>query len=169
MFDIIVSKGEVLKIMEINSSTFGVLTIDSKDEDAFFDNVSSKNFHANVNIYIDNEVIKCEKSLEKVTGFLDNIDDIDLICRAKFNEDKSEMVTSYFDFFKEEAPDVFGTDEVSELTLHQMVSKLELVGINCHETTEGLLIVVDYSLGYDQLLCVNFDGNHTLLDIGWES
>ncbi len=156
-------------MININSKVFGTLTIEAKDDDGFFDGVSPKNFHANINIYIENEVIKCEKSLEKVTQFLDNIDDIDLICREKFNEDKSEMVTSYFDFFKEEAPDVFGTDEVSELTLHQMVSKLELVGINCHETTEGLLIVVDYSLGYDQLLCVSFDGNHTLLDISWES
>ncbi len=155
--------------MEINSSTFGVLTIDSKDEDAFFDNVSPKNFHANVNIYIDNEVIKCQKSLEKVTGFLDNIDDIDLFCRAKFNEDKSAFVTDYFNFFKEEASDVFGSEDVSCLTLSKMVSKLELVGINCHETTEGLQIVVDYSLGYDQLLCAAFDREYTLLNLSWES
>lgn len=78
-------------------------------------------------------------------------------------------ISEYIDFYLEEVPDIFETDTPNNLSMREKIERLQLKGMSSHGDKENQHFVVEFTLGYDQLLCVNFDSDLIPKSIIWES
>lgn len=144
-----------------------------EDDIGFYDTIPQGFDHA-VSLYLGKETVKDDKAVEKAAAFFDQAAHWDSLCRSIFlaieeYAEGDETVEEYFDFYKEEVPEVFDTEDVDALSLEDMVNKLELVSMASHESGNEQNFVVDFTLGYDQILCAEFDSNSEFQFIAWES
>ena len=146
----------------------------SAEEAAGFYDIIPQGYTKVVSLFLSKETVADDEAIQKAAVFFDRVQEWDAFGRAAFlsaeeGSEDDEMVAEYFDFYKEEAPDVFGDVDISALTLADMVNGLELCGMATHGCGEGQHFVVDFTLGYDQMLCVSFDVNSECKNIAWES
>lgn len=139
----------------------------------FFDIIPEGFCHV-VDLYLSEETVAEGNSIEKAAQFFDKAANWDAFCRKlflSFEEDSEEhgTVMEYFEFYQEEVPEVFGVEDVSALSFAEMVNHLAFKSMASHGLGDAQQFVVDFTLGYDQLLCVKFDGESNYLDIAWES
>lgn len=119
-------------------------------------------------IYISEETAANEKALEAFDKFLNNLE-------MRINEgysilketDDSDFV-SYFEFFQEEVPDVFEIDNSQTLSKEDKVEYLKVCGLASHGSEDNQYFVIDFTIGYDQLLALKFNKT-TEVEIAWES
>lgn len=139
----------------------------------FFD-IIPEGFKHEVYLYLGEETVADDKAIETAAQFFDKAVYWDSFCRKiflSFEEDSEEYetITQYFEFYTDEVPDVFDIDDVSALSLADMVSRLIFKSMASHENGDEQHFVVDFTLGYDQLLCVNFDSESHYVNVSWES
>lgn len=146
----------------------------STKEDAGFYDVTPVGFNHVVSLYLSSETVKDDASIAKAAAFFDRLHEWNDFCRNAFisaNQDSedSEMIKEYFNFYKEEVPEVFEVEDPSELSLAGMVQTLQLAGMGTHGSGAGQHYHVDFTLGYDQLLSVYFDSDGNFDHMAWES
>lgn len=146
----------------------------STDEDAGFYDIIPNGFNHVVSLYLGSETVKDDEAIEKAAAFFDRIHEWNAFCRNAFitaeqNSEDFEMTAEYFSFYKDEVPEVFGVDDASGLSLADMVKSLQLSHMGTHGSGADQRYNVDFTLGYDQLLCVYFDSESNFDHIAWES
>ncbi len=162
---------EVTTLKTVKSKLFGTLEYQAT-ENTGFSGIAPVGFDNEVFVYFGSDTTANDEAVDNAIRFIDDLVNIDLKCReiieniAKLGEDLT--VDEYFEFYKEEVPDVFGVSDISELSTKAMVDKLVLCSVAAHNT-DDVQYVVDYTLGYDQLLCINFNHNKEFSHISWES
>ncbi len=156
---------------KIISKLFGVLECSDTEDVGFYD-ITPIGFSHEVFIYLGSGVTASEAAVDSAVSFLDDLASIDLKCREIIENEYANVedatVQEYFDFYKENVPAVFNTLDISSLTIKEMIDKLVIHQIGIHKDDE-IEYVVDYTLGYDQLLCVKFDEKKEFENIAWES
>lgn len=146
----------------------------SADKDAGFYDTIPLGYDHPVSLYLGEETVKNDEAIERAAIFFDRIAEWDNFCREAFisvKEDSEdvEMIGEYFSFYQDEVPEVFGVDNVSLLSLPDMVKKLTLKQMATHGIGTEQYFTIDFTLGYDQLLCAYFDCNSNLDHLAWES
>lgn len=146
----------------------------SSNKDAGFFNITPVGYAHPVRLFLGSETTNDKNAIAKAAEFFDNIHKWDVFCRHYFTnansseEDKAE-VQEYFDFYLEEVPQVFNTPAPQDLALSQKVNSLVLTAMASHGNGEAQTFVVDFTLGYDQLLCIYFNANGEFKCQAWES
>lgn len=120
-------------------------------------------------MYVSEVTIKNEESLKKFALFLENLQSYFLKSKEILSSSDDSDIDEFFDFYKEEIPEVFGQTPPVTLTKKQLVKLLRLKGIATHGAGADQQFVLDFTLGYDQLLCVKYDANLQFSNIAWES
>ena len=146
----------------------------SQEKDIGFYNITPQGYEHIISLYLSKETVKDDVSIAKAADFFDKLHHWDTFCRdvfASVEEDgeDAEMIAEYFDFYKEEVPEVFGDSDISKLSIADMIKSLKLVNMSSHGSENTQKFVVDFTLGYDQILCVHFDNDSNLNYIAWES
>ena len=146
----------------------------SPEDDAGFYDITPKGFDHVVSLYLGSETTKNDDAVKKAAQFFDRVSEWDEFCRRAFiaAEEGSEeyvMIMEYFDFYREEVPQVFGTEDVFTLSLPEMVKGLVLNHMGAHGSGTEQRFNVDFTLGYDQLLSVYFDSDSRFDHMAWES
>lgn len=146
----------------------------SQDKDAGFYDIIPNGFHHAVSLYLGSETVKDDEAIESAANFFDRIHEWNDFCRNAFliveqDSEDFEMIAEYFSFYKDEVPAVFGVEDTSDLSLADMVSSLQLSHMGTHGSGTDQRYNVDFTLGYDQLLCVYFDSEINFNHIAWES
>lgn len=131
-------------------------------------------FSQEIELYLSEETISDDKAIARAAKFFDKVVYLDKKCRkimlsCNDESEENETIVEYFNFYKDEAPDVFEVDDVSTLSLEDMVNFLTLKGMASHENGDDQYFVVDFTLGEDQILCISFDNEYNYMDISWES
>lgn len=142
--------------------------------DAGFYDIVPEGFSHAVDLYLSEETIADNNAIENAAQFFDKAVHWDSFCRKTFLSlnkgfEEFKTVKEYFEFYKEEVPEVFGVEDVSALSLADMVSCLVFKSMASHESGDEQIFIVDFTLGYDQLLCVAFDKEYRSISISWES
>lgn len=155
------------------SKLFPGLAIPQNTDVGFYDTVP-EGFQHPVRLYLSLKTVQDNSALTTAGQFFDRVKEWDTLCRGAFlnterDSEDWEMVQEYFDFYKDEAPEVFGVPCPEGLTLDQMVNSLALQSMASHGSGKGQYFVVDFTLGYDQLLCAYFKKDFCLDHIAWES
>lgn len=174
---------------KLPSSLFPNCEFANENGAGFFE-IIPHGFDHEVSIYLSAETVRDDKAVERAAAFFDKAAHWDTLCRKlilSFEEDSEdyETVEEFFEFYKDEAPEVFSKDfdfskdeapevfsagDVSSLSLEAMVSFLRFKGMGAHEGgMEEENYVVDFTLGYDWILCVTFDSESNFDYISWES
>lgn len=146
----------------------------SSDEDAGFYDITPAGYEHVISLYLGSETVKDDEAIARAASFFDQVAEWDAFCRKAFvsaeeGGEDHEMIVEYFGFYRDEVPEVFGVDDASSLSLSDMVKSLTLAHMGTHENGGEQRHHVDFTLGYDQLLCVYFDANCKLDHIAWES
>lgn len=146
----------------------------SPDDDAGFYDITPAGFDHVVSLYLGGETVKDDQAIARAAAFFDRVTEWDALCRRAFasapkDSEDYEMVMEYFDFYKDEVPEVFGVDDASTLSLADMIKCLKLAHMGTHGSSDKQVFNVDFTLGYDQLLCGYFDNAGKLDHIAWES
>jgi len=145
----------------------------SQDSDAGFYDIIPQGYEHVVSLYLGKETVKNDDAIENAGAFFDKVHEWDVFCRnflsAEKDSEDAEMIAEYFSFYKDEVPEVFDSSDVSVLTLSDMVNCLKLSHMGTHGSGKDQQFNVDFTLGYDQLLCVYFDSNSEFDHIAWES
>lgn len=142
--------------------------------DMGFYNIIPEGFNHEVFLYLSEETVADNKAIEKAAQFFDKAVYWDTFCRKtflSFDEESEEYKTveAYFNCYKDEVPNVFNVEDVSVLSLADMVNHLIFLSMASHGNGEEQHFVVDFTLGYDQILCVSFDSKQNYMYISWES
>lgn len=158
---------------KLPSKLFADCDIPVSGDVGFYD-IIPEGFKHEVYLYLGEETVVDDKAIEKAAQFFDKAVYWDGFCRKtllSFEEDSEEheTITQYFEFYKDEVPVVFDVEDVSALSLADMVSRLIFKSMASHEDGDEQHFVVDITLGYDQLLYVNFDSESNYVNITWES
>ncbi|MDL2233462.1 DUF2004 domain-containing protein [Ruminococcaceae bacterium OttesenSCG-928-L11] len=146
----------------------------SPNKDVGFYDITPAGFEHVISLYLGRETVKEDAAIGRAAVFFDRAAHWDTFCREAFlaaeegGEDE-EMIAEYFDFYREEVPEVFGVEDVSALSLPEMVKSLTLAGMATHGSGPEQRFNVDFTLGYDQLLCVYFNSDGEFDRIAWES
>lgn len=146
----------------------------SPDKDAGFYDITPKGFDHVVSLYLGSETVKDDEAIAKAAQFFDRLSEWDDFCRNVFisaekGSEDNVMVMEYFNFYREEVPQVFGVEDAASLSLADMVKSLSLSHMGTHGSGAEQRFNVDFTLGYDQLLCAYFDSESNLDHIAWES
>jgi len=146
----------------------------SQEKDAGFYDIIPQGYDHTISLYLSKETVSNDDAITTAAAFFDKVHEWDTFCKNAFlsaekDSEDAEMIEEYFDFYKEEAPDVFDISDVSELSLFDMVKCLKLSGMAAHGCGNAQSFNVDFTLGYDQLLCVYFDSASGFDHIAWES
>lgn len=145
-----------------------------KSGDVGFYDIIPEGFSHEVYLYISGETVSDDKAIEKAAQFFDRAVYWDAVCREIFlflDEESEEYRTvgAFFEFYKDEIPEVFEAEDVSSLSLADMVNRLAFKSMASHANGDEQSFIVDYTLGYDQVLCVKFDSKCNYESIAWES
>lgn len=145
-----------------------------ENDDVGFYDIIPEGFNHEIYLYLSKETVADDEAVKKSAEFFDKVLHWDTFCREiflSFDEDSEEhrTVKEYFAFYKEEIPEVFNTEDISALSLADMVNHLKLQSMASHESGDAQNFVVDFTLGYDQILCVKFNNEGNYLSISWES
>ncbi len=150
------------------SKLFGELEIPENEDEGFYD-IVPKGFDEVVNLYIGIGTVQDKEAIIKAIEFFDRAVNLDIECRKIFLSSENDIVEEYFDFFKEESPEVFNTDDCSKLTLEEMVKKLKFHQMASHDNGEEQEFVVDFTLDPEEMLCVKFNDKFEFKSVDWES
>lgn len=158
---------------ELPSKLFANCIIPESGDMGVYD-IIPEGFSQEVELYLSEETIADDKAIKKAAKFFDKVAYWDSKCRKlirSFDKENEEYETieEYFNFYKDEAPELFEVDDVSALTFSDMVKCLTLKSMASHENGEDQYFVVDFTLGDDQILCFSFDNKYEYMDISWES
>ena len=155
------------------SALFPNCTFTAEEAAGFYD-VIPQGYTRAVALYLSTDTVKDDDAIAKAAAFFDRVHEWDafgknaFLCAGEDAED-ADMVAEYFDFYREEAPDVFDVEDVAALSLSDMVARLQLSGMGTHGSGVKQVFNVDFTLGYDQLLSVYFDGDSKFSHMAWES
>ena len=141
-------------------------------EAAGFYDIIPQGYDHVVSLYLAKETVQDETTIANAAVFFDKLPQWDSFCRNAFlaaDDEDSEMITEYFAFYQEEAPEVFGVAEPEALSLTDMVNRLVLSHMGAHGKGNDQCFNVDFTLGYDQLLSVYFDSDGGFDHMAWES
>lgn len=146
----------------------------SPDKDAGFYDITPKGFEHAVSLYLGSETVKDDMAIENAARFFDRVNEWNSFCRDMFQSVQEcsadfNMVMEYFDFYRDQVPEVFGVADAEALSLPEMVNCLKLDHMGTHGSGSGQEYHVDFTLGYDQLLCVYFDSESKFNHMAWES
>ena len=144
------------------------------DKGVGFYDITPEGFNHVISLYLGSETVKDDEAIAKAADFFDKASEWDSFCRDAFlsvpeDSDDYKMILEYFSFYKDEVPEVFGVPDASVLSLSDMVRCLILSHMGTHGIGSEQKYNVDFTLGYDQLLCVYFDCDGTFDHIAWES
>lgn len=158
---------------KLPSKLFSNCNIPESGDMGVFDLIP-EGFSHEVNLYLSKETLADDKAIEKAAQFFDKAVYWDSECRKIFlsfvkESEEYETVEEYFNFYKDEVPDVFEVEDVSTLSLADMVNCLIFKSMASHENGDEQHFVVDFTLGYDQILCVRFDCEYNYMYISWDS
>lgn len=158
---------------KLPSKLFANCDIPESGDVGFYD-IIPEGFEHEVFLYLGEETVEDDKATEKAAQFFDKAVHWDSYCRETFlsypkDSKEYETITQYFEFYKDEAPEVFGVEDISTLSLTDMVNCLLFKTMASHESGNEQHFVIDFTLGYDQLLCANFDGESNLVSVSQES
>ncbi|MGI6153254.1 MAG: hypothetical protein ACOYJB_05375 [Christensenellaceae bacterium] len=146
----------------------------SAEKSAGFYDITPEGFDHVVSLFLDDEAVKDDKAIENAARFFDRVHEWDAFGRNAFmsaeeGSEDADMIQEYFDFFREEVPEVFDAEDVAALSVPDMVKKLKLRGMAACGNGDAQTFWVDFTLGYDQLLCVHFNHESKFDHIAWES
>jgi len=150
------------------SRLFPGCEFDDSEGIGFYD-ITPTGFDHVVSLYISDETVGDDAAIARAGAFFDEIVRWDQECRQLFSTTENEAVTSYFDFHRDEVPDVFGVPDAESLSLADMVGCLALEGMASHGDAEHQQFVVDFTLGCDEILCVFYTSDWQVDHIAWES
>lgn len=158
---------------KLPSKLFADCSIPESGDIGFY-NIIPEGFSHEVDLYLSEETVADNKAIEKAAQFFDKAVYWDTACRKIFlsfdkESEEYETVKEYFNFYRDEVPDVFEVEDVSILSLVDMVDCLIFKSMASHENGGEQHFVVDFTLGYDQILCVSFDCEHNYMYISWDS
>lgn len=154
---------------ELQSELFSNLSIPEDEDFGLYETVP-KGFDNEVSLFISKKTIMNDTALKKAGEFFDKADYWNIYCRKLFIENSADSdVEEYFEFFEEEVPEVFEAYRTKALTLADKVNLLQFKGMASHGFGNGQTFVVDFTLGYDQILCVEFHSDFEYSNIAWES
>lgn len=160
-------------MIQLPSKLFPNCDIPESGDAGFYD-IIPEGFHHAVNLYLSEGTVAEFEAIEKAAQFFDKAAFWNTFCRnilISFEEGSEEyqIVAEYFEFYKDEVPEVFDVEDASVLTLTEMVDLLTLESMASHENGVEQHFVVDFTLGYDQILCVIFDNANNYKNISWDS
>lgn len=154
---------------KIQSKLFSNLEIPENEDFGLYGTVPD-GFDNEVSLFISEDTIARDTALNKAIEFFDKANYWNIHCRNILIENSGDSdVKDYFDFYKEEVPEVFEIDNVEMLTISDMVNLLKLTGMSSHNSASDQILAVDFTLGYDQLLSVSFNADIEFRNIAWES
>lgn len=158
---------------KLQSKLFPNCELPESGDIGFYDRIPN-GFHHEVYLYLSEETVADHTATEKAAEFFDKAPEWDVFCRKtflSFEEESAEhkTVKEYFDCYKEEIPEAFGAEDVSALTLTDMINLLKFKSMASHGSGEEQSFIVDFTLGYDQILCVKFNIDEKVDSIAWES
>lgn len=158
---------------KLPSKLFTNCDIPESGDVGFYDIVPEGFNHA-VHLYLSEQTVAEDNAIEKAAQFFDKAAHWDAFCRKIFlsldkEGEEFETVEEYFEFYKEEVPEIFGVEDVSALSLADMVNHLVFNSMASHESGDEQHFVIDFTLGYDQILCIEFDNEYSYAHISWES
>lgn len=144
------------------------------EQDAGFYDIVPDGFANAVSLYLGSDTVTDDAAIAKAGAFFDRLLEWDVFCRNTFasaekGSEDYELIMEYFGFYQEEVPEVFGTGNVVGLSLEDMVKCLTLAHMGTHGSGAEQSFNVDFTLGYDQLLCVYFNSDSSFNHIAWES
>jgi hypothetical protein len=131
-------------------------------------------FDHHVSLYLGTETVASDEAIAKAGAFFDQVLAWDRLGRGLFastepGSEDSLMINDYFQVYVDELPEVFDADDPSKLSLTEKIESLWLKHMGTHGNGDEQIFHVDFTLGYDQLLCVYFDSNMDATHIAWES
>ncbi len=154
---------------KIQSKLFSNLEILENEDFGLYGTVPS-GFDNEVSLFISEDTVTNDIALNKAIEFFDKANHWNTYCRNLFIENSEDsVVKDYFDFYKEEIPEVFEADNLKMLSLSDMVNLLKLTGMSSHNSESEQIFIVDFTLGYDQLLSLSFNADIEFRNIAWES
>lgn len=154
---------------ELQSELFSNLAIPENEDFGLYETVP-EGFDNKVSLFISEKTITNDTALKKAGEFFDKAVYWDAYCRKLFIENSADSdVEGYFEFYKEEVPEVFEAYKTKALTLADKVNLLQFKGMASHSCEDEQTFVVDFTLGYDQILCVEFNSDFEYSSIAWES
>ena len=144
------------------------------DKDSGFYDIIPQGFEHEVSLFISCETAKSDAAIAKAAAFFDKLHEWNTLCKNAFlaaeeGSEDGDMIAEYFEFYKEEAPEVFGDADPDDLFLPDMLELLALGNMASHGAGEEQIFNVDFTLGFDQLLCAYFNSDFDLDHIAWES
>lgn len=95
-------------------------------------NLSVPGVSDSIGIFISEATIGDDNSIIKAAAFLDKIEKWNNDCRKIFLETENAIVKDYFEFYLEEVPHVFETENPSQISTQEMINKLKLNGVASH-------------------------------------
>lgn len=141
----------------------------SKGEDAIFDGLRLPGFHYPVSLYLSAETTLDTHSVENAAAFFDQAVRWDALCRKEFlafpqGSEESELIEEYCKFFREEFP-----KDLGEASKRELIKRLRFKGMASHEKGAKQRLVADFTLGYHQVLCAQFDSRCQFTGVCWDS
>lgn len=138
-------------------------------EDAFFENCVPLGFRQPISLYLSTETTVSPLSVNRAAAFFDQVSHWDTYCRKIFlsfkkGSEEAALVEEYCGFFRKE----FEKD-LGRLTTEELVKRFRFKGMASHERGTDQRFVVDFTLGFHQVLCVQFDCNQKYIGISWDS
>lgn len=153
----------------LQSKLFSNLEIPENEDFGLYE-IVPKGFDNEVSLFISEKTITNDTALKKAGEFFDKAVYWNTYCRKLFIENSADSsVKEYFEFYKEEVPEVFEAYNTKTLTLADKVNLLQFTGMASHDCDDEQTFVVDFTLGYDQILCVEFDSHFKFSNIAWEN
>ncbi len=140
-----------------------------KGREASFSDLRPLGFAKPVSLYLSPETTGDEESLKNAAAFFDKARELDQLCRKIFLSFKPgtkeyALLEDYFQFFREEFP-----KDLGDASRKEMVKRLRLKELASHENGTGQHFAVDFTLGYFQILCAQFDYKHNFTDLSWDN
>lgn len=137
-------------------------------EDAIFENCVPLGFHQPISLYLSTATTTSPLSVKRAAAFFDRVSHWDTYCRKillsyKKNSRESTLVEEYCEFFRKE----FEKD-LGRLTKEELVKRLRFKGMASHKKGSDQRLVVEFTLGFHQVLCVQFDCNENYIGISWD-
>lgn len=140
-----------------------------KGEEAVFSDLHLLGYAKPVSLYLSAETTGDDRSAKNAAAFFDQVRDWDKLCRKIFlsfhpGSEEYALLEGYFKFFREEFPKDLGDASRADL-----VKRLRLKGMAAHEQGDNQRFVVDFTLGYFQILCAQFDHAHKFTGLSWDN
>lgn len=141
----------------------------TRGEEAVFNDLQVPGFAYPVSLYLSAETTGNTPAVENAAKFFDQAAHWNELCRkllASFKPGTEEraLLEEYCEFFRAEFPKDLGKAPVQDL-----VKRLRFKGMASHEEGVKQRFVVDLTLGYHQVLCMQFDHRHQFTGVSWDN